>query len=152
MGIYSIGYEDMPRETVLRWLNWVSASAVLVDVRSSAKGPRVKRGFRRDELSSVLGARYEWRGDALGGRGAGPTADGLSALARETRDVVLMCQERSPGACHRHTRIAIALPGLVVHHVYPVDDGASEAEIVCATELAASVRECRAYAFTAAFL
>lgn len=152
MKIYSIGYEELPRDTVLRWLDWVSPTAVLVDVRSQVVGFRVKRGFRRDELSAALGPRYEWRGDVLGGRGSGPTTEGLAAVAGESRDIVLMCQERSPAGCHRHIMIAEALPNIDVQHIYPVEDGDAEAEIISAKELTLAIDEDRDYAFTPAFL
>jgi hypothetical protein len=61
-------------------------------------------GFGGRQLAGLLGDRYEYRGDRLGGHGA-TTPAGIAELGRERRTVLLMCKEESPGECHRHHAI-----------------------------------------------
>ena len=110
--------------------------ATLVDVRSRPTSRRAE--WRRERLEAQFGHQYAWRGDRLGGMGAGPTAEGLDELAREIeagRNLVLLCAERAPGDCHRHHRIAVPLlaRGIDAVHVYR-DDEAGDV-VIAASEL-----------------
>jgi hypothetical protein len=124
--LFSIGYaEHQPAD--LRRLA-LGLNVTVLDVRSRPSG-RVKRGFSRRDLEALLGERYEWWGDVLGGKGAGVTTAGLDRLAADRRRLLLLCLEACPGDCHRH-RIALDLArrGIPVFHVF-------ENELIEATEL-----------------
>jgi len=86
---------------------------------ASGKVCYVRRGFWRVDLAALLGDRYEWRGDRLGGyRGGGsegPSPEGLQELAADVAGgerLLLMCSEATPGDCHRHWHIAMPLQEL----------------------------------------
>jgi hypothetical protein len=86
-----------------------------------------RKGFWRLDLTALLGKRYEWRGDRLGGNwggSPGPTPAGLDELVADYhagRRLMLMCSEATPRSCHRHHLIALPLadrkPGVPVLHV-----------------------------------
>lgn len=131
--VFSVGYQRMTPDEVKALV--LRLDAVLLDVRSRPAG-RVKRGFARADLETLLGDRYEWHGRDLGGRGAGPTVEALLRLSRDPHRIVLMCQEHAPGDCHRHHRIAVPLAaaGVDVFHVY-------EGQLVRAGELQRAIDE-----------
>lgn len=141
MTIFSIGYQgDMSPSRLAGILEQLEAD--LVDVRSRPSG-RVKRGFARRDLEALLGGRYTWRGDTLGGMGAGVRPEGLdwlversAAAALAGRAVAIMCAEEAPGECHRHHQIALPLleRGVVVRHVY-------RGEVIDADELQRAIDE-----------
>ena len=114
--IYTVGYQQHTPESMRNLLDSLQVE-LLIDVRSSPNSR--KRGFSRKALQVYFGARYEWRGDRLGGRGKGPTVDGLDELAKEKHTVALMCMEDAPGDCHRHYQIGLPLArrGIEVRHV-----------------------------------
>jgi len=70
-------------------------------------------GFTRYELAELLGKRYRWDGDKLGGPGGGvegPTPRGLDMLEdayHRGRRLLLLCAEAHPLGCHRHHQIAV---------------------------------------------
>ena len=115
--IYSIGYQKLPTPEYLDALT-ECLSATLIDVRS--KPVSRKKGFSRSKLETLLGDRYLWLGDQLGGMAPGVTAIGLQMLADFPRPAVLMCMEEAPGACHRHIHISTQLfrHGIDVAHIY----------------------------------
>ena len=118
--IYSIGYQRLSSPDVLLRIAHACGGTV-IDVRSSRNTH--KRGFGSVQLVTCLGCQYEWWGKELGGRGAGPTAEGIERLAyRNARhdSSILMCMEEAPGECHRHHKIAIPLlkRGVDVVHIY----------------------------------
>jgi len=99
--IYTIGYQFLSPERLQEIAS--SLNAVVIDVRSSPSG-RVKRGFSRSDLQSLLGSQYEWLGNLLGGRSMIAKA-GLAYLDRfdnVSTNCILMCQEHDPSDCHRH--------------------------------------------------
>jgi len=99
--IYTIGYQFLSPERLQEIAS--SLNAVVIDVRSSPSG-RVKRGFSRSDLQSLLGSKYEWLGNLLGGRSMIAKA-GLAYLDRfdnVSANCILMCQEHDPSECHRH--------------------------------------------------
>ena len=99
--IYTIGYQFLSPEKLQEIAS--SLNAVVIDVRSSPSG-RVKRGFSRSDLQSLLGSQYKWWGDLLGGR-AKIQKLGLELLDQfdnASTHCILMCQEHDPSDCHRH--------------------------------------------------
>lgn len=131
--VYSIGYAQLTPETLVAHLDLIDG-AILLDVRSVAAGPRVRRGFRREELTGLLGARYEHRPELGGRKAIAPAAiERLVSEAKAGRRVVLMCQEHAPGECHRHHAIGVPLAalGVTVWHLF-------EGEVVSAADLQAS--------------
>lgn len=115
--IYTIGYEALTPE-VLRDTA-IGLAATVIDVRSRPTTRR--RGFGRRQLEALLGTRYQWHGDALGGfalkegieylpypkksgiKGAsGTTMEGINFLRSFPGNVLLLCVEEAPGECHRH--------------------------------------------------
>ena len=115
--IYSIGYQKLPTPEYLDALT-ECLSATLIDVRS--KPVSRKKGFSRSKLETLLGDRYLWLGDQLGGMAPGVTAIGLQMLADFPRPAILMCMEEAPGACHRHIHIATQLfrHGIDIAHIF----------------------------------
>lgn len=101
--LYTIGYQGRKPEGLLRLAEHLDV--VIIDVRAVPHS-RVAH-WRRPALEKLLGARYLWRGDVLGGRyqgRGGPTAEGFAWLRAELdrgRRMALMCMERAPGDCHR---------------------------------------------------
>ena len=135
--IYSIGYARMTQADLFNLTRALGLDAV-IDVR--AKPVSRKPGFGGRQLASLLGARYQWAGDTLGGLGARATSEGLSLLRRSEekgRTIALLCLEEAPGDCHRHGAIATALlPDIEVRHIYM-----PERAIIDASELERSLRD-----------
>jgi uncharacterized protein (DUF488 family) len=103
--IYTLGYAKLTPRTLVELLDRF-AIASLVDVRSS---PRTRvAGFGNRQLESLLGYRYVYRGDELGGRPPGVSERGLDRLSTH-QNVAIMCMEEAPGDCHRHHAIALPL-------------------------------------------
>jgi uncharacterized protein (DUF488 family) len=95
--IYTIGYQRLAPERLLQIAEGLDA--VIIDVRSIPRSR--KRGFGRRSLETLLGRRYQWRGDGLGGLGEiSPIY--IQALRQYQGDAILMCLEEAPGDCHRH--------------------------------------------------
>jgi hypothetical protein len=134
--IYSIGYEALEPDELVRILSALSAD--LIDVRSKPQNNRAradgKGRFNRSRLVELLGRSYQWHGDTLGGMGAGVTDHGICYLLGRPRPAVLMCVEEAPGKCHRHIQIAVRLlgHGIDVAHIY-------QGEIVLASDLQAAI-------------
>lgn len=131
--VFSIGYAKLSPDDLLKLVT--DLDVTLIDVRSRPSG-RVKRGFSRADLTTLLGTRYEYHGKELGGLGAGVTRAGLDALAADPRRLLLMCQEHSPSDCHRHHMIGVPLApmGVDVYHVF-------EGEVLTAADLKRAVDE-----------
>lgn len=114
MALYTVGYQRL----AIRELEEILAALridLLIDVRSRPFARRPE--YRRSALERLLGDRYCWHGDSLGGRGAGPTTEGrarLKSLAKEKR-ILIMCMEEAPGECHRH-QLALSIPG--AQHIF----------------------------------
>lgn len=139
--IYSIGYQRLTYTELEAAM--AALHATIVDVRSvpNARNPL----WRRGRLESVFGGRYLWAGDRLGGRGAGPTDEGLDWLRFRDRPVILMCQEEAPGDCHRHHRIAMPL---LQHDKDPIEVRHIFRDVVfTASELDKEIRTGEPYAF-----
>lgn len=129
--IYTVGYAALTPES----LGDVMASLdihLLVDCRSVPNSRRP--GFSRSVLKGRHNRHYEWAGDRLGGRGNGPTPEGLEWLTSLDNNAMLLCLETAPGECHRHHTIAVPLltRGIDCLHVY-------REEIVAASELQRSI-------------
>ena len=76
--IYSVGYAQLTPSGLARLMRVLAIDA-LIDARSIPN--RRRPGFAKKNLVALLGRRYEWRGDELGGR-APVTAAALDRLAR----------------------------------------------------------------------
>jgi len=101
--IYTLGYGQLVPAQVLTIAEGLDA--VVVDVRGRPVSRRP--GFGRRQLETLLGARYEWQGDQLGGlhhladaRAKWP--DGLRRMLQLRQPLVMLCQCHAPGVCHRH--------------------------------------------------
>lgn len=115
MPLYSIGYQRLTPDKLVRVMDRVGART-LIDVRG--KPVSRKKGFSRRALEELLGDRYQWAGDTLGGPGGGTTVqpEGIEMLAKMagkmkklTDSAIIMCLEESPASCHRHQHIAVPL-------------------------------------------
>lgn len=143
--IYTIGYARLAPARLLEIATALDAQ--VVDVRRS---PRSRiAGYGARQLPALLGSRYVWAGDTLGGGQV--TEAGLAlveGLAR-TSPVILMCLEHSPGDCHRHHDIALPLArrGWAVRHIYEwaEDDGSYAGELVEPLELQRAIDQGDAY-------
>lgn len=139
--IYTIGYDHMKGTSeLLRAIDSLSIERV-IDCRSVPTSRHA--GFGGRQLHRLLFHRYEARGHELGGRGAGPTKAGLDYLATlpDSPNVLLLCKEESPAACHRHRDIAIPLyrkHGLDCTHIF-------RDELIRASELQSAIDEDRDY-------
>lgn len=140
--IFSVGYQKIQPARLVELCDRLDA--FIVDVR--AKPVSRKPGFGRRQLEALLGERYVWRGDQLGGlppswRDGRPLPKATSAgidwlvtgehnITTSPRNVILMCQEEFPGDCHRHLTIARALLresiSLAVWHLHEEDVVSSE--------------------------
>lgn len=126
MTIHTIGYQRLTPAALLYVA--VALDATVVDCR--ARPFSRKPGFGKNQIRELLGARYEWKGEILGGDGARglvlgglPLPDGIDYLEREHaagRRMLLLCLEEAPGECHRHASIAVPLAarGVEVLHIY----------------------------------
>lgn len=97
--IYTIGYAKLSLPKLRRLL--VNLDAQLIDCRSRPFS-RIP-GYSKAALIDTFAARYEWRGDQLGGQG-NTSKEGVARLKRESgaKNLLLMCLEEAPGDCHRH--------------------------------------------------
>jgi hypothetical protein len=138
--VFSVGYQELEPAGLKQFVEQLDVT--LIDVRSRPSG-RVKKEFSRADLEKLLGDRYEWRGDCLGGLKKKPTPEGLRELATDPRRLMLMCQEHSPGDCHRFSDIAVPLlvAGVEVWHVF-------EDEVI-STELNRAIDDDTEYEFMA---
>jgi hypothetical protein len=100
--IYTLGYARLKPRRLAEIATGLHAT--VIDCRSIPIS-RIP-GFGKRQLVDLLGARYEHRGDRLGGRGA-TTPAGIAELGRDAqrRTLLLMCMEEAPGDCHRHITI-----------------------------------------------
>ena len=139
--IFSVGYQKLTPTKLVKLVK--DLDCVLIDCRSYPSG-RVKKGFSRLDLTVALGTRYEWHGTELGGKGRSVTREGLDRLQADPRRLMLLCMEHSPGDCHRHHTIAVALAkeGVVVRHIY-------EDEVIDAPELQRAIDEDDEYEYEA---
>ena len=104
MSIYSWGYDNSTPDRLEELAETLAAR--VIDVRSVPNSRRP--GFGRRQLEALLGVRYVWKGETLGGRAPGVTPQGLAYLRSlpPEENVILLCKEAAPGDCHRHFAIA----------------------------------------------
>jgi hypothetical protein len=103
MTIFTIGYARLRPRRLAEIATGLDATVIDCRVKPVSRIP----GFGGRQLAQLLGARYEQRGDRLGGRGF-TTAAGIAELRAERaegRTVVLLCMEEHPKDCHRHLTI-----------------------------------------------
>jgi hypothetical protein len=132
--------------------------ARVIDVRAVPHS-RI-RGFGRRQIERLLGRRYEWHGDRLGGRYLERGNDGdwiartewtmgvpwLVARARR-ENLILLCLETCPGDCHRHrlaVQVALQLGPGTCFHVYTE---VGEAEVIDVLDLDRAEAEDADYPF-----
>lgn len=136
--VFTVGYAKLTPTQLRKLVR--DLKVTLIDCRTYPSG-RVKRGFSRADLEKLLGARYEWAGQDLGGKGGGPTTAGLKWLAKDRRRLLLLCQEHAPGECHRHQiALDLAKRGVKVCHIY-------EEEAIDAVELQRAIDEDDGYEY-----
>jgi hypothetical protein len=142
---YSIGYQKLSVQT---FAVIASPFDVVVDTRSYPTS-RIP-GWSRAALEALLGKRYRWEGQKLGGKHRETLSDGgreyllvLHAQLRATNGLgLLLCLEEAPGDCHRHHQLAMGLlPGHDVRHIH-------RREIIAASELHRALAQDTAYAYT----
>lgn len=138
--VFSVGCAEMTPAELTTLVEQLKV--VVIDVRSRPSG-RAKRGFSRTNLAALLGGKYEYRGLELGEAGAGPTIEGLKALVKDRRRLLLLGHSTSPGECDRHSGIAVplAVAGVTVWHIY-------ESQVVEAAELQRAIDEETEYEHT----
>jgi hypothetical protein len=125
--IWTIGYQRLAPGRLLELTQ--DLDALVVDTRAVPK-TRV-RGYGPVQLRDLLGDRYTWAGDMLGGRGH-VTEAGITWLKRQRGNLLLMCVCHEPGVCHRHNDIcAQHFPEAL--HIY-------ENEVIEAGELSRAIR------------
>ena len=118
--IYSIGHGAIKTTDDLDAILRERKIDVLADLRTKPFS-RWQPMFNRPALSRLLGKRYEWMGDTLGGLGPPITERALDRLAgfADGKTICIMCSEGDPRACHRHSVIGMRLleRGILVHHI-----------------------------------
>lgn len=153
--LLTIGYQAIiPGDLVLVASDF---DARVIDVRSRPHSTRA--GFGRLQLARLLGPRYEWRGDMLGGRYLDLgrktlrtewTVGTLWLAERSQREnLLLLCLEQCPGDCHRHALsvgVARDLGHGTCFHIYTAE---GESEVIDVLELERSTRAGDDYAFEA---
>jgi uncharacterized protein (DUF488 family) len=126
--VFSVGYSGLT-PTQLRGMA-LFLGALVIDTRSNPASRKV--GFSRKALEQLLGDRYVWMGDTLGGRLPKASEVGLTKIrtwSAAGQRTLLLCVEAAPGDCHRHHMIAKQLlPDHDVRHI--IDD-----EVIRASEL-----------------
>jgi hypothetical protein len=128
--IYTIGYECLKPARLSRIAEGLNA--IVIDCRSRPVSRRP--GFGGNQLRELLGDRYVWRGDCLGGMPpTSTTRKGIAWLSALQGNCLLMCLEEAPGDCHRHSLICGPhFPDAV--HIF-------RNELVTARELARAIRD-----------
>jgi hypothetical protein len=101
--IYTIGYGQLRPDALAGLAE--SLDVTVVDVRGRPVSRRP--GFGRRQLETLLGERYTWRGDTLGGVNhlAGARfhwPSGLRHVMASVQRPMLLCACHAPGCCHRH--------------------------------------------------
>jgi len=112
--IYTIGTSKLKPARLGEILTYLGAR--LIDVRSRPYS-RVA-GWSIKPLTAQFGAKYT-HVPALGGFDVEPTVQAVALATleslKESDHVMLLCMEHSPGECHRHHDIALALKRDVTH-------------------------------------
>ena len=104
MEIYTIGYHGFTLNGLIRKLD-SNDIKLLVDIRTKPYS-HYSAHFNRENLQRVLGSRYVWKGNCLGGM-TGKRQPGYDAclnwIVRVSRvqNVCVMCMEADPHKCHR---------------------------------------------------
>lgn len=106
--LYTIGYQALAPERLRAIAHGLDA--IVIDCRLYPVS-RIN-GYHKSHLQALLGARYEARGQQLGGIRHGTShtsAAGIAGIRADLaagRNLILMCMEHAPGDCHRHQLIA----------------------------------------------
>jgi len=120
--IYSIGHGSRTIANLIEVLDTYKI-VLLVDVRRKPYSTWNKDMYP-ERLRKVLGDRYLWMGDKLGGLSdTKPEGykEGLQRLIelRKRGNICIMCAELHPAHCHREYWIArdLRAMGIKVHHI-----------------------------------
>ena len=157
--VYTIGHATFDAAAVFGALSSAGVGT-LVDVRSSPNSVTVTDGvdnshWRRSALEKAAPLAYEWRGDALGGRGGRDAAaeaaalDDVASRAARREALCLMCCEKRYTNCHREG-LATALVARGVRVVHLRADGDAEAHPRPLAALRAARHEALAGQYTVA--
>lgn len=101
--IYTIGYGKLQPGDLVNLTEGLDVT--IVDVRGRPTSRR--KGFGGRQLQDLLGSRYVWMGDKLGGIYHLPNAqklwpDGIRKMLADVERPLMLCQCHAPGGCHRH--------------------------------------------------
>ena len=157
--VYTIGHATFDAAAVFGALRRAGVGT-LVDVRSLPNSVTVTDGvdnshWRRSALEKAAPLAYEWRGDALGGRGGRDAAaeaaalDDVASRAARREALCLMCCEKRYTNCHREG-LATALVARGVRVVHLRADGEAEAHPRPLAALRAARHEALAGQYTVA--
>jgi uncharacterized protein (DUF488 family) len=117
--IFTIGYQKLTVERLVQIMD-EKKIAVLVDVRSVPYSR--KPDFNRKKLEKILGPRYAWLGDILGGKFGPAKPQGIDKLLELVPQfpVLVLCMEDNPCDCHRYWDIGIRLldKGIDAVHIH----------------------------------
>lgn len=123
--IYTAGYAKMDPRTLHALAEGLDCTVVDIRGRPISRRP----GFGKRQLEALLGPRYTWWGDHLGGVYHLPNAEKLwpqgcrnlvSMMTTEKLRPLLLCQCHAPGGCHRHqvAKVLMGLGAVQVVHIY----------------------------------
>jgi uncharacterized protein (DUF488 family) len=101
--MYSIGYQGLKLPHVISAMT-KRGICLLVDLR--CKPNSRQRDFNRNVMARVLGDKYIWKGDSLGGFCGPVPQEAIDWLAHLKGRVLIMCMEHDPLKCHRYQDIA----------------------------------------------
>jgi hypothetical protein len=126
--ICTIGYSGLAPFLLRRIAKTIDAD--VIDCRQ--KPTSRNASYRQGPLKKLLGERYIWAGDVLGGYGH-TSAKGINFLKKRKRNSLLLCMCHAPGDCHRHVAICRkSFPNAV--HIF--DD-----ELILSSELTKAIRD-----------
>ncbi len=105
--VFSIGHSNRAYSEYLKILK-NNEIDIIVDIRTYPRSrfcPQFNRK-KLDEMLSIEGIEYQFRGDNLGGLGENEnyeeTIDELVELVRTGKNVCVMCSEKDYKQCHRY--------------------------------------------------
>jgi len=119
--IYTCGYQGKKKEYILELVKKYDID-ILLDVRSTPYS-RYNKDFDRENLKNLLGMKYRWMGNILGGYSKIEEKDleGLKILA-ESKNILIMCMEKDYKKCHRHYEISRRLVEMGYSNIYHILD------------------------------
>jgi hypothetical protein len=98
--IFTVGYSGLAPTRLKRIAEALDADVIDCRFKPTSRNA----SYRQGPLRALLGERYIWAGDKLGGMGH-VTGEGLKFIKDRKRNSILMCMCHAPGDCHRHMDI-----------------------------------------------